>query len=222
MSGSGRFRTQVLINVATAIVVSALTLGGAYVFNGLKIGLDHAGEVAVASSLANDHRFANLVAKLRSVTAWPIGAVVAWPTTKDVPPGWRRCNGDLVSESDFPELASLLKGIHGEDPPGLFRLPDYRGLFLRGSGGEAGSVGAAQEAAVDLSDAGFVHEVYGELKVVPEPCSYEHGSLRFLALTAVELTPPGKRDSAELSFSPRIADTRPANRAVEWIIRVSF
>jgi microcystin-dependent protein len=62
----------------------------------------------------------------------PTGAVIAFAgTPAQVPDGWLLCDGAELSETLYPELFSVIGISHGGGG-GLFRLPDYRGRFLRG------------------------------------------------------------------------------------------
>lgn len=62
----------------------------------------------------------------------PTGAVVAFAGTPgQVPDGWLLCDGAELSETLYPGLFSVLGAAHGGGA-GLFRVPDYRGRFLRG------------------------------------------------------------------------------------------
>jgi rhizosphere induced protein len=76
----------------------------------------------------------------------PVGAVIpyAGPIDEDQAPdlrqilaaqGWLVCDGSLVPISQFPALAALLGNAYGNQENGQFRLPDYRGVFLRGVNG---------------------------------------------------------------------------------------
>ena len=62
----------------------------------------------------------------------PPGTVL--PFAGDVAPtGWAICNGDEKERAKFPQLFSAINTIHGTgDGFSTFRLPDYRGRFLRG------------------------------------------------------------------------------------------
>ncbi|NYE59929.1 microcystin-dependent protein [Duganella sp. 1224] len=46
--------------------------------------------------------------------------------------GWLVCDGRRVAVARYPELFRVLGYIHGQDGPGWFLLPDYRGRVLRG------------------------------------------------------------------------------------------
>jgi microcystin-dependent protein len=79
----------------------------------------------------------------------PVGAVVpyAGPIDEEDPQqapalrqilaaqGWLVCDGSPVPISQFPALAALLGNAYGNQENGQFRLPDYRGVFLRGVNG---------------------------------------------------------------------------------------
>ncbi|MEN5239105.1 phage tail protein [Pseudomonas sp. TWI923] len=70
---------------------------------------------------------------LKNAGALPVGAVVAFPMTQ-VPTGFLELNGTPKSIAMYPALATYLgtKYNKGDEEPGYFRLPDYRGEFLRG------------------------------------------------------------------------------------------
>jgi hypothetical protein len=64
----------------------------------------------------------------------PIGSVLA--SAVAVPPNsnYLVCDGALLQTANYPELATALANIYDPNPPaGQFRLPDYRGIFLRGA-----------------------------------------------------------------------------------------
>lgn len=70
----------------------------------------------------------------------PVGMVIAY--SGDLTPntvsslrdqGWLRCDGTSLAKQDFPALYRVLGAIHGNGRnDASFRLPDYRGRFLRG------------------------------------------------------------------------------------------
>jgi microcystin-dependent protein len=62
----------------------------------------------------------------------PVGSIMAYMGTT-APPGWRLCNGDLVSRTEYAALFAVIGTSSGAgDGATTFRLPDTRGLFLRG------------------------------------------------------------------------------------------
>lgn len=60
----------------------------------------------------------------------PAGTIVAYGGTI-IPPGWLLCDGRLISQTTYRRLFTAIGYAHGRGS-GSFRLPDYRGRFLRG------------------------------------------------------------------------------------------
>ncbi|KAB8031864.1 tail fiber protein [Fluviispira multicolorata] len=63
------------------------------------------------------------------------GQVIAFAGT-DIPAGWLLCDGREFQQSQYPELFKVIKNIYGGNEAYTFKLPDYRGLFLRGMNGD--------------------------------------------------------------------------------------
>jgi len=52
-----------------------------------------------------------------------------------VPTGYLACNGGSYSSSTYPALSAFLNFTYGGSAPsGMFQVPDFRGMFLRGAG----------------------------------------------------------------------------------------
>ena len=65
----------------------------------------------------------------------PAGTIKAMATPL-LPIGYLRCEGQLLTDSDYPRLASVLQNIYGGDlNNGTFRVPDLRGMALVGRDG---------------------------------------------------------------------------------------
>ena len=157
----------------------------------------------------------------------PVGSVVAFAGYVP-PPGWLICDGALLPIVDYPDLFQTLVFAHGRSDDGTrFRLPDYRGLFLRGvdqgSGhdpdatnrkapGRGASEGDAVGSLQGDSVAAHSHNLpEGEVK----------GKKRFGGNSQRSL---GGEDTEITEDSPATAmvgggETRPRNSAVYWIIR---
>lgn len=89
---------------------------------------------------------------LRSST--PVGAILPFPKA-EVPAGYLELDGSVQSAAAYPDLAAYLGTTYntGGEPAGYFRLPDYRGEFLRGwdhgRGIDAGrTLGSSQAATI--------------------------------------------------------------------------
>jgi hypothetical protein len=75
-----------------------------------------------------------------AVPTMPIGSVIMWPFSTlpggDVEEKWLECNGQ--STDGYPELAAIAGTT----------VPDYRGYFLRGLGGNSAELGVEQGDAI--------------------------------------------------------------------------
>ena len=90
----------------------------------------------------------NVSVKAKSVSSIPVGTIITWPVATN-PEGWdegnwRECNGQAISQTVYPELFAVVGS----------QVPDLRGLFLRGTGGNAAELGEIQGDGVKLPDAG--------------------------------------------------------------------
>ena len=67
------------------------------------------------------------------------GIVVAFASDK-IPDGWELCDGRMLDKNNprFRQLFEAIGTVHGGDANPNFQLPDYRGLFLRGTDRNAG------------------------------------------------------------------------------------
>lgn len=79
-----------------------------------------------------------------SLFTWPVGSVV-WHLAIVTPPLWLPCDGQLLDGSisgPYYDLYDLIGTTYntGGEPAGFFRLPDLRGVFVRGwSGADGGA-----------------------------------------------------------------------------------
>ncbi len=65
-------------------------------------------------------------------TAGVVGEIIALPFDT-VPAGYLECNGQAVSRDDYPELYEMIGKQYGLGTEiNTFKVPDYRGNFLRG------------------------------------------------------------------------------------------
>ena len=66
-----------------------------------------------------------------------IGMVVAWTLSANPSDNYLECNGQVVDSTKYPKLYQLMHNV-----------PDYRGMFLRGLGGNSASLGVTQGDAI--------------------------------------------------------------------------
>ncbi|MEY8688425.1 MAG: phage tail protein [Leptothrix sp. (in: b-proteobacteria)] len=72
----------------------------------------------------------DVFSRAESVTLSPAGTV-AYFAGAAAPVGWLLCNGAIVSSASYPNLFSVIGTTYGAAVSG-FRVPDLRGLFIRG------------------------------------------------------------------------------------------
>lgn len=90
---------------------------------------------------------------ITAVSIMPIGTVIIWTSAtnpKDMD-RWLECNGQAVPAS-YSELRSVVGAY----------VPDYRGMFLRGNGGNSAALGVEQGYAMrDVSSSGWITTTWG-------------------------------------------------------------
>lgn len=95
---------------------------------------------------------ATILEMLRNAGAIPVGSVLSWAGMLEaIPHNWRLADGEMVSRAEFPTLFNVIGTSWGEGTnPDEFRLPDLRGMFLRGvshgSGNDPDAAGRAGNA----------------------------------------------------------------------------
>ena len=65
--------------------------------------------------------------------AVPIGSVMPWTTTV-APAGYLLCDGTSHLRATYSDLFDIIGTTYGSDDGTHFNVPDFRGMFLRGSG----------------------------------------------------------------------------------------
>jgi hypothetical protein len=67
---------------------------------------------------------------------FPPGAIIPFGGNSDkIPDGWLLCDGGMYSTTEYPELFDAIGYNWGTTDPDTFRVPDLRGVFLRGVNG---------------------------------------------------------------------------------------
>lgn len=65
----------------------------------------------------------------------PPGTVLAFAgDEKTVIPGWLFCDGKELPQASYPDLYKVIGIRYGQSTDGKFKLPDMRGIFLKGAG----------------------------------------------------------------------------------------
>lgn len=82
--------------------------------------------------LANGNFQLNSPAKVAAASAFPFsGCIMPWPN-ETPPSGWLEMNGSTLLISSYANLFSTLGTRYGGDGVNTFRIPDWRGQFIRG------------------------------------------------------------------------------------------
>ena len=156
----------------------------------------------------------------KATSSIPVGTIIAWPVAQnpadwqnsDGSYNWLECNGQSISQTVYPELFALIGG----------QVPDLRGLFLRGHGGNSAALGEQQGHAMrDISASGSISVGFG---------GYLSGSGIFKPVGSHKVTViRGTWDNnwsstnygLDLSAGgvPVANEVRPDNQAVRYLIR---
>ena len=169
---------------------------------------------------------------LRSST--PVGAILPFPKAQ-VPAGYLELDGSVQSAAAYPDLAAYLGTTYntGGEPAGYFRLPDYRGEFLRGwdhgRGVDAGrTLGSKQmDALQNLEGAMEFRRLSGGSSLISSASSgallVEQGTGIQSTRINIELGSTAQPNDVVRFDASRVArtaaETRPRNMAVMWCIK---
>jgi microcystin-dependent protein len=176
----------------------------------------------------------------------PTGTVFAFAGST-APSGWLVCDGTEYSQTTYSALFAVLGSIYNTQTNpttnaawstptgGTFRVPDYRGVFLRSSGQASGqssvTVGGNQLDAMQghkhsITDTGHTHTLTGSVNKDDvnggSTQGYFYGTGGIAATinsntTGITVNSP----STDASGTPRTdTETRPINKGVLYIIKV--
>jgi len=154
--------------------------------------------------------------------AVPAGTVVAF-AGDNLPAGWLWCDGSEYDVAKYPALAAAIGHAHGStDFVTRFKVPDYRGRFLRGTDHGAGRDPDATKR-VAMATGGNRGDNVGTLEG-DQFAAHQHeiskstGSHPDGIMTFQAGNPDLNRGIVRTSPTGG-AETRPVNAAVNWIIR---
>lgn len=103
-----RYNTDICGVIDTAGELSKkVTWAINYIDNEIKNKLDAAEADIAEQSKLLDAKIAEVQAQVDKIAPPPIGSI-KFSASQDVGPEWLRCNGDFVSESQYPELVAVL------------------------------------------------------------------------------------------------------------------
>ena len=163
------------------------------------------------------------LASLNNVTAKssggnPVGTIIAWPVSKNPEDmeNWLECNGQAVNQAMYPELYSII-GAH---------VPDLRGQFLRGLGGNSGTLGTIQNYGTYVPNASTVQTLNGmSVSTMAASCDLwipsNTGDVPPSLIGCGSAYTPGGSTTitSTQTISTGVNETRPTNMAVRYLIR---
>ncbi len=168
----------------------------------------------------------------------PVGGIIAWPFPRDPrdSAAWLDCDGRAVQAADYPALVAVLAGPSAASA----RLPDLRGVFLRGFGSRSVSQenGTLTGVTATLHRSGPLGVLQGDAMrritgTLPgggrsRPDAHAADGLRGAFFRDWSSRGPGSGETADgrapIGFdsgrvTPGAEETRPVNMAVRWLIR---
>jgi microcystin-dependent protein len=119
------------------------------------VTVSNAAQDALKVVIANDAALNSSISKLSTtMTTYfgaaqvPIGTIIpsAIPSTDKnmLTFGFLTCQGQAVAVSAYPDLYAAIGNTYGKSDGNTFYLPDLRGTFLRGAGGNSSAYGMLQ------------------------------------------------------------------------------
>ena len=154
-------------------------------------------------------------------TSIPVGTVITWPSNSwpSDRDNWLECNGQAINSTVYPELV----GVVGS------RVPDYRGIFLRGQGSQTsthyGTVTHSSAALGQLQGDG-IRAIWGTFVGGDWSGHDNQGGSSGAFWPAGNAGVQEGDDYNQIRYSfdvsrvtPVVGEVRPVNRAVRYLIR---
>nr|VFJ90920.1 MAG: Phage Tail Collar Domain [Candidatus Kentron sp. LFY] len=156
-----------------------------------------------------EERIKNLENEINQSIKIPVGTIVAY-WKDDAPEGWLLCDG-----SSIPAVFKELRKIVGKNKNGPYTTPDLRGLFLRGANMGRKDGKGETEKYIDRRFGDYQSDGVGKHNHTAYHGARGGGSLQNHAPNSggekVKIGLPTSEDG--------IAETRPRNVSVTWIIK---
>ena len=136
--------------------------------------------------------------------------VVAWALSSNPPSdGYLECNGQAVDSTKYPKLYAL-----------MHNTPDYRGVFLRGLGGNSAALGELQgDATRNFSGTFYATNIghsgtNGVFSMVSTGITHENMEYKHQVMSYY-------RYNLDLSNAgiPIATEIRPVNKAIRYFIK---
>ena len=170
----------------------------------------------------------------KPISSIPVGTIISWPVAQNPadwqnPDGsfnWLECNGQTISQAAYPELFALMGG----------KVPDLRGLFLRGYGSQSHAQNNGSTVGVTSTThaSGALGQVQGDAirnargwmsmfsNMDKKPEGVFSSDFTHLPVGAVNLDVYTNWDNLVFDISrvvPTSTEIRPVNVAVRYFVR---
>ena len=129
-----------------------------------------------------------------------VGMVIAWTLATNPSDDYLECNGQSIDSTKYPKLYELMHNV-----------PDYRGMFLRGLGGNSADLGELQNYALIE----HTHEI-------TMPASHGksgNGGIPRFSDGDVWSNNKTKLTTGITDYIPIANEVRPINKAVRYFIK---
>ena len=147
------------------------------------------------------------------------GSILAIPYST-VPVGYLKCDGSSLLRKDYAELFKKIGTTYGAADDYHFNIPDYQGVFLRGFGGSAASLGTRQAQGLPNITGTWASRGIENWGVDARGCFYHAGDYgKGAAGDKGASATIGFQASRSNSIYGAANEVRPVNMSVIWIIK---
>lgn len=184
------------------------------------------GEKVIVIDIALDED--NNLQKVTEDAITEVGFIKPYAGTS-IPTGYLLCNGAAISRAQYPELFAAIGTTWGAgDGSSTFNVPDLRGYFLRGVGGNSAGFAVAQSDAI-RNITGWLRNILYQNEGEPVNSLTYAGEAFYLDLNIIDAMKtaqdsPFSSNGDRIAFDasrvvPTAAENRPINKAVNYCIR---
>lgn len=204
-------------------IVNSKPVIGAFIFIMLSLATVFAGNIIVKEGSLNASD--RIYDKTGFVT--PVASINAYAGSS-APSGWLLCDGANYSRTGtYAELYAVLGTMYGNNSANDFKVPDLRGIFVRGSGtngvlnyANGSDVSAAYGTYQNDSMQGHYHNFYYDSTDIAITGTGARATTAVAHPLGPYAYPPVKEAATGTNGVPRTgAETNPANLGLNYIIK---
>lgn len=191
------------------------------------------GEKVIVIDIALDED--NNLQKVTEDTITEVGFIKPYAGAS-IPTGYLLCNGAAISRAQYPELFAAIGTTWGAgDGSSTFNIPDLRGYFLRGVGGNSAALAAEQSDAIRNITGYFIDYIFQPEAAIGGQYApngggvfkrgndiNKYGSSTTINSSARQEPTPAVSDGMIFDASTVVStavENRPINKAVNYCIR---